>query len=474
MFDILTYEKGAAVVRMLEQYLGEDRFREGIRHYMSTHAYGNTDTTDLWDAVEAASGEPVRRIMDSWIFQGGHPIVSVDTAADGHVLRFGQERFRYVPDGGAGATRWAVPLQLRYGTAGGEVVETTALLDGDELEIDLPEPVRWVVANAEGRGFYRVRMAGPLRAALAEQAGTVLSKIERYGLVDDTWASVLAGTTAPDEFVALAELLAGDDRAPETDVSVWRRLLGGLTELDRATPADRRPALAERVGALVRPALERLGWEPRPGESDRDRELRAALITAAVALVGDAAATARAREVFAQVRAGAAVEANVAGAVVRAVAAVAGAADVDEIVAGFRAGGSPQEEQRFLFALADVRDPDQFARVLDVGTSTEVRTQNAPYLLGACLANRDNGGAAWAVVRDRWDELNERFPSNSIDRMLNGIRAVTDRARAEEIEAFVAAHPVEQAKQTVAQHLERMRVSVALAERVRSGQVTRG
>ena len=78
MFDVLTYEKGAAVVRMLEQYLGEEEFRAGIRKYMATHQYGNTETTDLWDAIEESAGEPVRRIMDSWILQGGHPVVSVD------------------------------------------------------------------------------------------------------------------------------------------------------------------------------------------------------------------------------------------------------------------------------------------------------------------------------------------------------------------------------------------------------------
>src|SRR3546814_17546527 len=78
MFDVLTYEKGAAVVRMLEQYLGEEAFREGIRRYMKAHRYANTETTDLWDAIEEATGEPVRRIMDSWIFQGGHPLVRVD------------------------------------------------------------------------------------------------------------------------------------------------------------------------------------------------------------------------------------------------------------------------------------------------------------------------------------------------------------------------------------------------------------
>jgi puromycin-sensitive aminopeptidase len=223
------------------------------------------------------------------------------------------------------------------------------------------------------------------------------------------------------------------------------------------------------VRALTAPALARIGWDPRPGESDRDRELRGALIGAAVGMAGDADATARARELFAKIRAGEEVEANVAGAVVRAVATVATADDVDAIEAGFRSGSTPQEEQRYLFALSEVRDAALFERVLALATSTDVRTQNAPYLLGACIANRDNGPAAWAAVRDGWDELVARFPSNSIARMLNGIRGTSDPAVAADIEAFVAAHPVEQAKQTVAQHLERMQVTVALRDRVRSG-----
>ena len=461
MFDILTYEKGAAVVRMLEQYLGEERFREGIRHYMAAHAYGNTETTDLWDAIEEASGEPVRRIMDSWIFQGGHPIVTIEAPAEGRVLRLSQQRFRYLPDPDDRA-RWAVPLQLRYATASGEVHTTTELLDGDELEIDLPEAVTWVVGNVEGHGFYRVRPVGPLHQALAERAQDELSALERYGLVDDTWASVLAGTTAPEDFLALAELF-GD----ETDVSVWRRLLGGLAEIDRVTPPDGRADLQARAAALVLPALDRLGWAPRPGESDRDRELRAALIGAAVAVAGDPASLEQARELFTAVRGeGTEVEPNVAGAVVRAVAAFARPEDVDELVAGFKAGGTPQEEQRYLFALAEVRDPALFDRVLELATSTEVRTQNAPYLLSACIANRDNGPIAWAAVRDRWDELTARFPSNSIDRMLSGVRTLSDPEVAADVEAFVAAHPVPQAQRTVEQHLERMRVTVALRERV--------
>jgi puromycin-sensitive aminopeptidase len=460
MFDVLTYEKGAAVVRMLEQYLGEEEFRAGIRKYMANHQYGNTETTDLWDAIEEASGEPVRRIMDSWIFQGGFPIVSVDVRGDGRVLHISQERFQYLRDD-ADDTRWSIPLQVRYALESGEVITTRALLEDDEMELELSGPVAWVVANAEGHGFFRVRASAPLREALVAQAQVVLSDVERYGLVDDTWASVLAGTTSAAEFLALA-----DGFQEERDVSVWRRLLAGIDQIDRLVDGDARTHLQARVRALVGPALERMGWEERPSDTDRDRELRGALVSAMAGLGADPDARARVSELFERYCAdSSSVEANVAAAVVRATAAIAGDEQIDMIFERFRDGGTPQEEQRFLYALAEVRDPAQMARVLEVAMTSEVRTQNAPFLIGSCIANRDNGAQAWRLVHERWDEMNERFPSNSIVRMLSGIRAVTDPALAADIQAFTAEHPVPQAKQTLQQHLERMRVSVALRER---------
>ncbi|MEA3213925.1 MAG: tricorn protease interacting factor, partial [Acidimicrobiia bacterium] len=100
MFDILTYEKGAAVLRMIEQYLGEDRFRSGVRRYLEEHAYGNTETNDLWDAIETETGQPVRAMADSWIFQGGYPLVSATLSADGRRMILRQEPFRYLAEGG--------------------------------------------------------------------------------------------------------------------------------------------------------------------------------------------------------------------------------------------------------------------------------------------------------------------------------------------------------------------------------------
>ncbi len=113
MFDVLTYEKGAAVLRMLEQYMGAEEFRKGIAAYLRKHQYANAETTDLWDALEESSRQPVRKMMDSWIFQPGFPIVSAEASADGATLKLSQRRFFYLPDGAANDQLWHVPVMIR-------------------------------------------------------------------------------------------------------------------------------------------------------------------------------------------------------------------------------------------------------------------------------------------------------------------------------------------------------------------------
>jgi puromycin-sensitive aminopeptidase len=294
MFDILTYEKGAAVVRMLEQYLGEDPFRAGIRRYMADHQYGNTETTDLWDAIEAATGEPVRQIMDSWIFQGGHPVVSVSLVDDGRTVRLRQEPQRYRTGDDEPQPldqRWSIPVLLRSGR-GGAIEDHRLLLTEDESTVRLDGPADWVVVNSGGHGFYRVRYAPELVTALAASRDIELGAVERYGLVDDAWASLLAGTIGTPEFLALVRSFA-----EENDLSVWQRIIGCLTALDRIVPEDDRDDLRAFVRALLGPALRKLG-DRRADEPDRTSALRAALFEALGTTGADEQVRARARTVL--------------------------------------------------------------------------------------------------------------------------------------------------------------------------------
>ena len=468
MFDVLTYEKGAAVVRMLEQYLGAEAFREGIRRYIAEHAYGNTQTTDLWDAIESATDEPVRRIMDAWIFQGGYPLVTLDLVNDGGTLRFGQEPFGYAGDLGEGddemdrrldARSWPVPLI--FSQSAGEVVTfEKVLLEGPGLEVSLFEAVDWVLANTEGTGFYRVAYAPDLRSALVSKAQSDLSAIERYGLVDDAWSAVLADRMTAVEFLELVEAFS-----EEVDLSVWQRIIAGLAALDRLVDGEARTALGHRIGLLVRPALLRLGLTPGEGDSDRDRELRGVLIEALGVLAADPVIRTEARALVGLADGSSTTDPSVMAASIAIVAASGTAADFDVFVERFHSASTPQEELRYLYALVGFEDPALVDRLTAMTLTDEIRTQNAPYVLGRAMGNRTQGAKAWAFVRDNWDALEARFPSNSIVRMLGGIRSLSDPVVAQDVYAFFETHEVPQGDKQLAQHLERLEVSVALRAR---------
>jgi puromycin-sensitive aminopeptidase len=457
MFDVLTYEKGAAVVRMLEQYLGEDRFREGIRRYLGAHQHANTETTDLWDAIEEATGAPTRRIMDSWIFQGGYPLVGA--AVDGDRLVLTQERFTYLPD--ADPAQWAVPVLVAWGTDSGETGSQRVLLDGARAEIDLREPVDWVLVNRGGSGFYRVLYPPELRAALADRALDVLEPIERYQFLDDLAAAALAGRLRATDLLEVVLRFEG-----ETDLSVWQRLVGSLHGLRRLVDGDAKAELTRRTATLLAPAYDRLGPLPVDGESDRDAELRALLFGALGTLAEDTGARARAADLHrAYLKSRSSVDPALAAAAAGILADVGEAADYDAFLERFGAAADPQVEQRYLYLLADFEDPDLFARTLALTLTDQVRSQNAPYVIRRGLTNRERGADAWTWITEHWDEANARFPSNSIARMLGGVRALDDAGLADEVEAWLDEHPVPQGDKQVRQARERLRVNVAYRAR---------
>ena len=455
MYDVLTYEKGAAVVRMLEQYLGPDRFAAGVQHYLERHSYANTTTTDLWDALETSSGEPVRSVMDGWIFTGGYPIVSVEPHPSG--LTLSQHRFVY---GTASEGVWSVPVMVRARLLDGSTAERRLLLTDGTATLDLGGVVEWAVVNAGGHGYYRVRYGTDLLAAVARQALEVLEPIERYGLVDDTYAAVVAGDAGAAEFIGLVT-----DLGSETDLHVWQRMIGGLKGLHAIAEPDGRETLAVLIRDLATTALGVLGFEPQPGEPDLDRELRGVLFEAAGGRGRDELVRTRARAIFENATDGSdAVEPNLAAAAVQVVAAAGDETDYERMLELYRSADTPQSELRYLQSLLLFGDAGLFKRTLEL-FAAEVRTQNAPYLLGAAMTQLDHGPAAWAFIRDRWDELTDRFPQNSIARMAGGVRGLHTRELAGEVDAFFAEHEVPQGALTLAQHIEKMWVNVRLRER---------
>jgi puromycin-sensitive aminopeptidase len=450
MFDVLTYQKGASVLRMLQQYLGEDGFRAGIRLYLKSREYGNAETTDLWDAIEEATGEPVRHIMDTWIFQGGHPMVGV--TADGDDVTFDQHIFRFIRTDDA--ARWAVPIIARAGTATHKV-----LLDDASSTATLAGAADGVVANAGGHGFYRVRYSAPLLAALRPKVPD-LAPVERALLVDDTWAAVLAGDT---EAIALLDLLRG--YKAETDPAVWATIAAVLGGVDRVLDGDGRTTFQAYVRDLVGPALAHFGWEPAAGEDELSRQARQTVIATLGTTGADPTVRARAREVHDSVLHGGDVDPNVAAAVVTVTAATGTADDHTTYLDRYKTSTSPQEQLRYLYALGAFPAADLAQETLTLTLSDAIRSQNAPFLIQLLLQNREVNELAWEFVKGEWGAINARFPDNTIPRLLGGVTTLNTRELADDVRRFLADHPVPQAVKTIEQHLERLEVNVALRER---------
>ena len=263
MFDVLTYQKGGALLRMLEQYLGAEAFRKGVSHYLDLHAHGNTETNDLWDAIEAVTGEPVRRIMDSWIWQPGFPLVSARLDGATLVARPAPIRVRRVgrpdavgdPAARAGRRRRLAPSS------------TACCSTATKRGIDLDAPDGPVVVNAGGHGFFRVAYDDVLRARLggehARRPRSPRALQPRRRRLERRRRRPPRRPPSSSRFV---EGFAGD-----RDLAVWQAITVGLRGIGRLLDDERFPPFQRRVSALVTPVVEDLG-EPADGRGRPARQ----------------------------------------------------------------------------------------------------------------------------------------------------------------------------------------------------------
>ncbi len=461
MFDILTYEKGCSVLRMLEQYLGPEVFQRGIRSYLRDNSFANTETTDLWDALEAASGEPVRRMMDSWIFTGGHPLVTVEV--DGRTVKLDQHRALADPqaDPGEARRRYPVPMVIRNERSGREEPSEengllVPLLLEDPTEYEPPTATSLVQPNANGSGFYRTLLDAPSRLAIARSAADPL---ERFVLLDDTWFAMRSGhIEMPDALETVAAVMdAGED-----DPSVLRRVASACADLTRLSG----DAHAEEASAWVRASLvDRMRHVGTASSLEgRTAEVAGILLATMGNPGGDEGSLRRARELFDAAEADPAL---LAGAL-EVVARHCDGAEHAEIERRWRQADTPQAEQRHLAALVATDDLALLERAFEL-LDSDVRSQDAPYVYRRALANPTLGAAAWTHVASQWDSMTQRFPSGSVPRMVEGIRSFADPRLAEEVVAFLDEHRPASGALQIEQHIEAMRATVTAAARVQEG-----
>ncbi len=451
-FDLITYEKGASVVRMLERYLRPARFRRGVQSYIRRHREQNAVAADLWRALSDASGEDVDRVARAWIESEGHPLVAIRRR--GRRLELRQERLTLRPRRGRAASRWPIPWVGRVGRGRRRRLERRLLTRSREAFTLAGATPDFVYGNADEAGFFRPHHDARELAALIRRRDD-LGAVERMGLVDHQWALVQAGRAGLKSFMALADALV---REPDPDVLM--ALARPLRFLADALLPDAAPSREADYRAWLRrrfePEFAALGWDPRAREPDEQRVRRAVLLGIAGGSGASPAlrrtAAARCERYLAERRS---LDPNLADVVV-ALAARDGTPSLHRrFQKAMASARTPQERRRFLLALAEFRDPLLIERSLALTLSPAVATQDVILLLVRLLANPAAAGRSWAFVKRRWPRLRRRLPSLLASRLVEATPALRTPAYRRDVARFFAAHPVRSAERALRQALER-------------------
>jgi puromycin-sensitive aminopeptidase len=464
MFDVLTYEKGASVLRMLEQHIGPTVFRDGVRDYLHKHAYGNADTKDLWDSLGKISKQPVPQLMDGWIFQPGFPLITAEINQSGRLV-LSQQRFTYLPNPSPltphpSPTMWQIPLQMRV-TAGGKPDTSRILLTEKNMTVPLPHDWESVLINEESHGFYRVCYAPDLLDRLLNRGLDRLAVTERFNLINDAWAVTLAGHMSLTDYLDLTARFT-----TERDKNVWAVLLDSFSFLNRIITVEDRSALEAFVRSRVGPAVADLGWAPRDGENELTKQLRGELIGAQGKLGNDPAIQQRATELYRAYRNDAtAVDPNVVPSLVAILAHTGDTARYEEFDERFRTAATPQDERRYLFSLASFHPKSLIERTLARTISGEIRTQDAPFLVSSILGSVYGRELAWGFLKANWEKMDQLFPKQGMRRMCGGIGALATPELERDVRDFFTTRKIDLGGKTLDQYLEQLRIAVTVRER---------
>jgi aminopeptidase N len=413
-FGAISYQKGESFIRMLETYLGEGAFREGMRQYMKTHAYSNATTADLWAALQAASGKPVAEIAAGFTEQPGIPLIRVQVACRGQqtVATLSQHRFT-INDPKATALSWQVPVQLGIAGATPETVLVKGSASFEAAGCGKP-----VKANWGDTGYYRVEYDAANLAALTAAYPT-LPAADRVNLLSDQWALAAAGRAKLAAYLDLTQRLSG-----ESDYVVWQDVIARLRELDnlaRSLPV--RATLHHYARTLLEPVFARTGWDPKAGESSDIALLRPALIEA-LGVFGDEQVVAGSRQRFAAFRQDpASLPANLRTPVIETVARSADQATFEQLRALGKAATGSEDKLRYYYALAGAQDPRFISEDLAIARSDEIANGRVPRFLQQLAQRSATPDAVWRAVVEQRAPLLEKMPEGFRFRLLPVIAA---------------------------------------------------
>lgn len=487
LFDTISYEKSAAVLRMIEAYVTPDVFRRGVNAYLRKFEYGNATAEDFWNTIAAASMRPVNQIMPTFVNQPGEPLVSIQSrcveppAAPASKVRKGRKPRRVIK--AEPRTEITVSQQRFLVTSGPAVSGKTGAADPlwlipvcikpedgksfCQIFSRREETVRvagcssWVFANSNAVGYYRTKYDDAGLKNLSQAVMERLTPAERMSLVDDEVALAKAGQRG---IGAMLDLIASLNHDPE--YAVVDSYAAALDQIgDYLATSDQRAAYQAWIRSNFRPMLAKIGWEPGPGDTDDIRQLRATLVSLLGKVGGDPDVIGHSLELARRyLKDPGALDASMAGDVLNLAARNGDAALFEQYVNAMSGMSSPEQFYVVAGALSRFRDPKLVERVLESSVSDAVRNQDAASLIASVLRVRENQPVAWAWVKAHWPEVEKKITMSSGSTIVSATNRFCEADVRNDVEQFFTVHHVPSADRTLKQSVERMNTCIRFRE----------
>jgi aminopeptidase N len=439
LFDSIAYQKTAAVLRMIESYIGDSLFQKGINAYLDGHKYANATAEDFWTAMTRASGKPVDKVMSSFVTQPGIPVITFGQCKD-NVQAISQARFHYEKVDKPDNQLWAVPVCMKGSactlltTAKGT---TKACAVGPEL-------------NLNGAGYYRADYAPVTdsRKLVAEAKPT-----EQIWFGENEWA-----LTFSDRHPITAYMTSAQALATSRSRLVWDMLGSRLTYIgDHIITDAERPAFSRWAQSVLKPVMTQIGWSAKPDDSPELKDMRAHVLYALGRVARDPEAFAKAHEIVQSYMANpASVDPSLVDTAVEVTAFNGDARIYDEYVREMQTAKSPGEHQRFLRALTEFSAPELLDRSLKLSLTDEVRSQDSPWLIVGVMFNPNGRQLAWDFVRSNWAQIKAKSSVWSAAGIVNATSSFCDASIVPAVQQFFQQANLPGTERTLRQSVERI------------------
>jgi len=469
IFDTISYNKGASVIRMLHDWIGDEAFKNGMKTYLTKYAYKNTETNQLWAELESASAKPVTNVMKTWTEQMGFPCISMTSQQEGsnRLLKLTQSRF--VADGrelGDDGPKWEIPVSIKTSSC----KEVTKIMMNKEMKetiLTLPNvsETDWVKLNPGMVGFYRVNYSAPELTMLCEAVKTKsLSPVDRLNILDDLFSLISAGKARTSDGLKLLESYKDED-----SYIVWNSISQALSILSVViSDQDFFSQFDEFILEIFSGIKKSVKWDPVEGESHLDNLLRALVITR-LGKAGDQLTREEAKRRFsAHAGGGAQISPDIRSAVYRCVASMGQEDDYNTMLRMHEEEELHEEKERLAISgLAAFKSKSLLSKTLEFSLSSSVRSQDSVHMIGSVAQNRLGRDLAWQFYKDNFDLLKDRYQAGFL--LSHLVKSCTENfnceERAAEVENFFACHPLPGSERNVAQAVETIRLSVAWLSR---------